>query len=539
MTHPQTPTGMAILQDPALNKGTAFTEEERDRLGLRGLLPPAVFSQQVQMDRILDNLRRKESDIERYILLHSLQGRNERLFYRLVLEHITEIMPLIYTPTVGEACKEFAHIYRQPKGFYISANDRGRVRELLDNWPERDVRVIVVTDGERILGLGDLGANGMGIAIGKLSLYTAAAGIAPEQCLPVMLDTGTDNRALRENPLYLGIRRERLRGEAYLELFEEFVQAVQDAFPLALLHFEDFASDNAHRLIDIYRDRMLCFNDDIQGTGGVTLAGLYAATRITGDEFSDLRVLFLGAGSAAIGVADLVAAAFIEAGMSEAQACSRIWLVDQDGLVVQDREGLGPHVRRFAQDRAPLDFIGAIQAHAPQALIGATGAPGTFSEQVVGLMAELNPRPIIFALSNPTANAECTAEQAYQWSGGRAVFASGSPFGPVSCNGTTLRPAQCNNVYVFPGLGLGALSAGVERITNALFLAAARALADQVDAASLEAGALYPELTRVRRISIAVARAVFEAAQREGLTTREMPEDIEAELAARMYDPVY
>lgn len=539
MTQANRPTGMAVLQDPALNKGTAFTEEERDRLGLRGLLPPAVFSQQVQMDRILDNLRRKESDIERYILLHSLQGRNERLFYRLVLDHITEIMPLIYTPTVGQACREFAHIYRQPKGFYISANDRGRVRELLDNWPERDVRVIVVTDGERILGLGDLGANGMGIAIGKLSLYTAAAGIAPEQCLPVMLDTGTDNRTLRENPLYLGIRRERLRGEAYLELFEEFVQAVQDAFPQALLHFEDFASDNAHRLIDIYRDRMLCFNDDIQGTGGVTLAGLYAATRITGDDFRDLRVLFLGAGSAAVGVADLVAAAFIEAGMSETEACSRIWLVDQDGLVVREREDLGPHVRRFAQDRAPLDFLAAIRAHAPQALIGATGAPGTFNEQVVGLMAELNPRPIIFALSNPTASAECTAEQAYQWSGGRAVFASGSPFGPVSRNGTTFRPAQCNNVYVFPGLGLGALSAGVERITNALFLAAARALAEQVDAASLEVGALYPELTRVRRISIAVARAVFEAARREGLTDREMPDDIEAELAARMYDPVY
>jgi len=539
MTQARHPIGMAVLHDPGLNKGTAFTEEERDRLGLHGLLPPAVCTQQVQMERVLGNLRHKECDIDRYILLQSLQGRNERLFYRLVLDHITEIMPLIYTPTVGQACREFADIYREPKGFYISTNDRGRVRELLDNWPERDVRVVVVTDGERVLGLGDLGANGMGIAIGKLSLYTAGAGIAPEQCLPVLLDVGTDNRSLREHPLYLGIRSERLRGEAYLELFEEFVQAVQDAFPRALLHFEDFASDNAHRLIDTYRDRILCFNDDIQGTGGVALAGLYAATRITGDDFKDLRVLFLGTGSAALGVAELVAAAFIEAGMSETQARSRIWLVDRGGLVVQGRAGLGSRVRRFAQDREPLDFIEALRAHAPQALIGATGAPGTFSEQVVKLMAELNPRPIIFALSNPTANAECTAEQAYQWSSGRAVFASGSPFGPVNCNGKTFRPAQCNNVYVFPGLGLGALSAGVEKITDALFLAAARALADQVDAASLEAGALYPDLTRVRRISIAVARAVCEAARREGLTNREMPADIEAELAAQMYDPVY
>lgn len=539
MAQSQMPTGMAVLQDPALNKGTAFTDEERERLRLRGLLPPAVVSQERQMQRVLENLRRKESDIERYILLQSLQGRNERLFYRLVLDHITEIMPLIYTPTVGQACREFAHIYREPRGFYITAADRGRVRELLENWPDRDVRVIVVTDGERILGLGDLGANGMGIAIGKLSLYTAGAGIAPEQCLPVMLDTGTDNLALREDPLYLGIRRERLRGKAYLELLDEFVAAVQDAFPQALLHFEDFASHNAHRLIDRYRDRALCFNDDIQGTGGVTLAGLQAAMRLTRQGFEQLRVLFLGAGSAAIGVADLLASALIEAGMSESEARERIWLVDQDGLVTTGRQGLGPHAARFAQPRAPLGFAEAIQAHRPHALIGATGAPGTFTEAAVRRMAELNERPIIFALSNPTANAECTAEQAYAWSDGRAIFASGSPFAPVEHDGRTFHPSQCNNVYIFPGLGLGALSAGAQRISDGMFLAAARALSDRVGPGELQAGALFPPLSEVRRISVAVARAVYEAAVREGLAQRPMPADLEAQLAGQMYDPVY
>lgn len=543
MSRNDPPTGMDILKNARWTKGTAFTEEERDRLKLRGLLPPAVCTQQTQIERTMENLRRKDSNIERYIFLQALLARNERLFYRIILDHIEELMPIIYTPTVGEASKQFAHIFRHPQGFYITARDRGRIRELFDNLDHKNVRVIVVTDGERILGLGDLGANGMGIALGKLSLYTACAGVPPEQCLPVMLDVGTDNDELRNDPLYLGTREKRVRGKEYLKLLEEFVEAVKDAFPNALLHFEDFASDNAHDLIDYYRDRTLCINDDIQGTGAVTLAGIYAALRIANVDINDLRVLFVGAGSANVGIADITTSALMQIGLSQQQARERLWMMDSQGLLVKGRENIKPRLLHYCHDHPPADLSGAIESIKPNVLVGATGVAGIFNENVIRRMSEHNQRPIIFALSNPTDNTECTAEQAYSWSDGRAIFASGSPFDPVTINNRTLYPSQCNNVYIFPGVGLGALSCNAARVTDGMLLAAARALADMMQETNdSEREALYPRLTDVRSISITVAKAVVTTAAQQGVAQIKIPEDprqLEQLIVQHMYQPDY
>ena len=532
-------TGFDVLNDAALNKSTAFTEEERDRLKLRGLLPPAICPQPLQLERVMANLRRKDSDIERYIFLSALQGRNERLFYRALIDHIDELMPVVYTPTVGQACKEFANIFRQTRGFYISPDDRGRIRANLDNWPDQDVRVVVVTDGERILGLGDLGASGMGIPIGKLALYVACAGIHPSQCLPVMLDVGTNNEQLRDDPLYLGVNRARVTGQAYDDLVEEFVLAVQDKYPGALIQFEDFLTPNAYRLLGTYRDRVLCFNDDIQGTAAVALAGVYASTRISGLDFKDLTVMFLGAGSAATGIADLMVTAFVAAGLDEQTARERLWFVDDKGLVIRDRNDLAPHNLPYAHPRGPLDFAGAVKAIRPQVLIGATGAPGTFTEEIVGLMTEINPKPAIFALSNPTSRAECTAQQAYAWSQGQAIFCSGSPFASVTVNGRDYRPGQGNNAYIFPGIGLGAIACEAERISDAMFLAAAHALADEVSEADLAAGSIYPPLAEIRALSLTIAEAVAAVAYREGLARRTRPDNLKEAIAASMYEPTY
>jgi len=533
------PLGYERLKDAELNKGTAFTEEERDRYRLRGLLPARVSTLQEQEARALNNLRRKTSDIERYVFLLALQGRNERLFYRVIINHVETLLPLIYTPTVGQACQEYAHIFRQPRGFYVTPGDRGRIRRILRNWPEEDVRLIVITDGERILGLGDLGANGMGISIGKLSLYTACAGIHPHQCMPVMLDVGTNNEVLRKDPLYLGVNQPRLGGTAYHELVDEFVMAVQEAFPRALIQFEDFLSPNAYVLLKRYRDRVLCFNDDIQGTAAVALGGLLASGRITGIAFSDLRILFLGAGSAATGIADLIMTALVKAGLSEQAARERLWFVDEAGLLVRGRAGLAAHNRRYAHAIAGATFTEAIRRFRPQVLIGATGAPGTFDEEVVRLMAEINPRPVIFALSNPTSRAECTAEQAIHWSEGRAVFASGSPFAAVDFRGREYRPGQGNNAYVFPGIGLGAIACGMRTISDEIFLAAAHALAGMVSREDLAAGAVYPPLTDIRKVSLAIAVAVAEQAWAQGLARDARPDDLEGMVAGMMYDPVY
>ena len=532
-------TGPALLTNAQHNKSTAFTEEERDRFKLRGLLPAAISSQAMQVDRILENLRRKDSDIERYIFLMALQNRNERLFYQVLIKHIDEILPIIYTPTVGQACQEFAHIFRQSRGFYVTPNDRGHIGDILNNWPERDVRMIVVTDGERILGLGDLGASGMGIPIGKLALYTACAGVMPDLCLPVMLDVGTNNKILRDDPLYLGIKQRRLKGEAYFGLVDEFVKAVRQAYPRALIQFEDFLTPNAYALLNRYRDRILCFNDDIQGTAAVALAGVLAACRVTGDEFSTLKIMFLGAGSAATGIADLMQAALTAVGLSPEQARKRLWFVDIHGLVVKSRSDLAPHNLPYAHDVEPAGFIDAINDIKPHVLIGATGAPGLFTEEVIQAIARINRRPVIFALSNPTSRAECTAEQAYRWSEGRALFASGSPFGPVTVNGQTWKPGQGNNAYIFPGIGLGALSCQASRISDEMFLEAARALSDSVTDQDLSKGTLYPPLRQIRDVSLKIAIAVAGKAYEQNLAREDQPGNLERSIHALMYDPSY
>ena len=539
MTESSPLTRDAVINDGALNKSTAFTRDEREELGLRGLLPYVESTQEQQMIRALQNMRRKKSDIEKYIFLTALQTRNERLYYRTVIENIEEIMPLIYTPTVGQACKEFAHIFRQPRGFYITPDDRGEIRRMLDNWSGDDVRVVVITDGQRILGLGDLGANGMGIPIGKLALYVGCAGIHPQHCLPVMFDIGTNNEEVLNDPLYLGYPHNRLEGEEYEALMAEFVEAIQDKYPGALIQFEDFLTPNAYKLMEQYRGKVLSFNDDIQGTAAVTLAGVYASTKISGHDFKQLRIMFLGAGSAATGIGDLMVAAFKEQGLSDKQAIEKLWFVDKEGLVVESRTDLMPHNERYAHDHEPLGFIDAINEIKPHILIGATGAPGTFSKEVIEAMTALNDRPAIFALSNPTSRAECTAEQAYEWSQGKAVFTSGSPFGPVEHQGKTLKPGQGNNAYIFPGIGLGALACRASTISDEMFLASARSLANMVSDDNLESATLYPPLTDIREASLNIATALAEKAYEQGLAQAPKPENLRDFIAAQMYDASY
>jgi malate dehydrogenase (oxaloacetate-decarboxylating)(NADP+) len=529
--------GFDVLHDKTLNRSITFARRDRDRLGLTGLLPHRVATPRQMVERVMVNLERLPRDIDRYMLLSALQERNERLFYRTVIAHFEPILPLIYTPTVGEACREFSHIAREPKGFFITPGDRGRIAKILGNWPEKDIRVIVVTDGQRILGLGDLGANGMGIPIGKLALYTACAGIPPRHCLPVMLDVGTDNAALREDPLYLGYPRERVEGKAYFELVEEFVRAVQKRYPRALLQFEDFLTPNAYALLRKYRDRVLCFNDDIQCTAAVALAGVYASTRITGRKFSDLRVMFLGAGSATTGIADLIALALVDEGLSLEEARRRLWFVDVKGLVVRSRTDLMEHNLPYAHEHARLGFVEAIDALKPHVLIGATGVPGTFTRQAVERMCAHNERPVLFALSNPTSNAECTAEQAYSWSRGRAIFTSGSPFGAVTFEGRQFQPGQGNNAYVFPGIGLGVVVCGARTIPDEFFLAAARTLAGMVAKKDLQRGSLYPPRRDIRRISLAIAVSVAEKAYELALARSRRPRNLKAAIARFRYKP--
>ena len=533
------PKGYGILHDSAANKSTAFTPEERDQLGIRGLLPHHVSSQDGQKAHVLEQLRRKTSDIEKYIYLMALQERNERLFYYTALENIAEIMPLIYTPTVGEACKEFSQNFRTPKGMYITPDDKGKIRAMLDNWSEEDVRAIVITDGQRILGLGDLGANGMGIPIGKLALYTICGGVAPSQCLPVMFDVGTNNDALRNDPLYLGYPHRRLEGPEYFALMAEFVAAVNDKFPKAMIQFEDFLTPNALKLLEIYRDKTLCFNDDVQGTAAVILAGVYASAKAKGEDFKDQQIMFLGAGSASTGIADLLVKAFEDAGLGREEAQSRIWLVDSKGLVTQDRPNLEPHKLPYAQKHAPMKLIDAIKDIKPTTLIGATGAPGTFTREVVEAMTAINARPVIFALSNPTSHSECTAQEAYEWSKGKALFASGSPFDPVEYEGKVFRPGQGNNAYIFPGLALGVIACDARRVTEEMFLAAAKTLAGMVTEDDLKSGTLYPPLKDIRRVSAKIAQSVVATAAAQGLSGIRPPADLESFIAKRMYDPSY
>jgi len=540
MRFPALHSRMNYLHDPALNKGTAFTEEERDKLGLWGLLPPGINTMEEQVLRVMGNYNRKTSDLEKYIFLVALQDRNQTLFYRVLTDHLSEMMPIIYTPTVGLACQEFVHIFRRPKGIFVSDKNKGRFSEILQNWPNKEVRVIVITDGERILGLGDLGVAGMGIPVGKLSLYTACAGIHPSWCLPVTIDVGTNNVELQKDPLYFGMRHQRIRGAEYDDLIEEFITAVQENFPNTLIQFEDFGNINAFRLLNKYRNRICAFNDDMQGTASVALAGLYAAMRMIGQKITDQKILFLGAGEAGTGIGDLIVSAMMNEGLSKAEARQRCWFADSRGLVVKSRKNLPEHKLRYAHEfKDPPYFLDAVKALKPTAIIGVSGQPSTFTQPILEEMARCNERPIVFALSNPTPRSECTAKEAYVWTQGRAIFASGSPFEPFTLDGITYEPGQGNNAYIFPGVGLGVIACRAKHVTDEMFLAAAQTLAAEVSEDDFKRGSIYPPLGHIREISAKIATAVCEVAYEQGLAINPRPNDLADFIKSQMYEPNY
>ncbi|MFH1572880.1 MAG: NAD-dependent malic enzyme [Acidobacteriota bacterium] len=542
--------GMLLLLDPITNKGTGFTSRERDELDLHGLLPPFVSTMQQQLERTYENYQTKATDLEKYIYLTSLHDRNETLFYRLAFEHIDEMMPIVYTPVVGEACQKFSHIYRRQRGLYISFEHKDRIEQILLNSGIRNPSIIVATDGERILGLGDQGAGGMGIPIGKLCLYTLCAGVSPYSTLPITLDVGTDNEERLRDFLYLGTRHKRIRGDAYQDFIDRFVTAVQKVFPHVVLQWEDFLKGNAIHQLNRFRDSLCTFNDDIQGTAGVVVAGLFSALRITGQKFRDQRILIAGAGASAQGISDLIVSALEESGLAREEAVRRIWTTDSKGLVVRDRPDLEHFKATYArpvdelsayecQNRSRITLAETVSNAKPTILIGTSGTPGTFTREVVELMAKVNYRPVIFPLSNPTSKSECTAEEAIRWSEGRAIVATGSPFDPVLHDGKRLRIGQCNNSFVFPGVGLGLTVARARRVTDGMFLEAAKALAAQVSEQDLADCAIYPELTRIRECSQAVACATVRRAVQEGYADPELLEGLDETVRRAMWFPNY
>jgi malate dehydrogenase (oxaloacetate-decarboxylating)(NADP+) len=534
------PTGYDLLRNPRLNKGTAFTEAQRRALGLEGLLPPAVTTLALQVARRHAEIAALQDDLQKYLVLSDLQTRNETLYYAVLMSDPATYMPIVYTPTVGEACQKFGHIFRAPRGMYLPVSSRGRLRQLLSNWPERDVRFIVVTDGERILGLGDLGAGGMGIPIGKLSLYTACAGVPPQYCLPIVLDVGTNNQVLLDDPLYQGLRQHRVRGEEYLAFIDEFVAAVEQFYPKCCIQWEDFANFNAVPVLARYRDKICTFNDDIQGTAGVALAGIYGALRITGQKLSEQRFLFLGAGSAATGIAELISLAMAQEGMDLAAARRRNALFDINGLLVTSRTDLAGFQKPFAQEAAPVPtFVAAVEALKPTGIIGVSTVPKLFNHDVIGAMARINQRPIIFPYSNPTSRSECSAEEAYRWSDGRAVFASGSPFPPVEIAGRHFVPGQGNNVYIFPAMGMAVFATEAKRVTEEMFIVAARAVAEQVTEENLSTGLIYPPQSHILDASLHVAERIAAYIFDQGLARVPRPDDVRAMIHARAYRPVY
>jgi malate dehydrogenase (oxaloacetate-decarboxylating)(NADP+) len=532
--------GYAVLRDPRLNKGTAFTEAERRKYRLEGLLPPAVTNIELQAARRHTEIANLDDDLQKYLVLSDLQARNETLFYAVVMSDPATYLPLVYTPTVGEACQKFAHIFREARGMFLPISARGRIREILGNWPEKDVRFIVVTDGERILGLGDLGAGGMGIPIGKLALYTACAGVPPQHCLPVVLDVGTNNQVLLDDPLYQGLRHNRVRGEEYMSFIDEFVAAVQSLYPKCCIQWEDFANINAVPILERYREKICTYNDDIQGTAGVALAGIFAALRITKQKITEQRFLFLGGGSAGTGIAELISQAMAMEGMDSAEARKRNALFDIKGLLVTSRTDLADFQKPFAQDHEPLSsFAEAVKAIRPTGIIGVSTVPKLFTREVIHAMAEINERPIVFPYSNPTSRSECTAEEAYQWSGGRAVFASGSPFPPVEIGGRKLVPGQGNNVYIFPAMGMAVFATEATRVTEEMFIVAAQAVAEQVTEENLSAGLIYPPQSRILDASLHVAERVAGYIFDNGLARVPKPDDIGPLIRARAYRPAY
>jgi malate dehydrogenase (oxaloacetate-decarboxylating)(NADP+) len=534
------PTGYNVLRDPRLNKGTAFTEAERRAYRLEGLLPPAVINIDLQVARRRAEIANLDDDLLKYLVLSDLQARNETLFYAVVMSDPATYMPLVYTPTVGEACQKFAHIFREARGMFLPISARGRIREILANWPEKDVRFIVVTDGERILGLGDLGAGGMGIPLGKLALYTACAGVPPQYCLPVVLDVGTNNQVLLDDPLYLGLRHNRVRGEEYMAFVDEFVAAVQSLYPKCCIQWEDFANINAVPILERYRDKICTYNDDIQGTAGVALAGIFAALRITGQKMTDQRFLFLGAGSAATGIAELISQAMALEGIDIREARGRNALFDIHGLLVASRTDLADFQKPFAQDGPSVSsFVEAVKAVCPTGIIGVSTVPKLFTREVIEAMAEFNEHPIIFPYSNPTSRSECTAEEAYSWSGGRAVFASGSPFPPVEIAGRKFVPGQGNNVYIFPAMGMAVFATEATRVTEEMFIVAAQAVAEQVTEENLSTGLIYPPQSRILEASLYVAKRVASYIFDKGLARVPRPDDIGSLIRSCAYRPVY
>jgi malate dehydrogenase (oxaloacetate-decarboxylating)(NADP+) len=536
--------GIELLRDPFLNKGMAFTLKERQILGIHGLLPPAVFTQDEQQTRVLANFRRCTTDLDKFIYLTALHDRNEQLFYDVVSANIEEMAPIIYTPTVGLACQNYGFIFRKPRGLYITINDAGHVHEILCNWPETNVKAVVVTDGERILGLGDLGAFGMGIPVGKLSLYTAMGGVPPQQCLPIMLDVGTDNEKLLANPMYIGLRHKRIRGPRYDELIDEFMEAVTGRYGQGtLVQFEDFANSNAFRLLEKYRNNYMTFNDDIQGTASVAVAGMIASMRIVKKRLSDTKFLFQGAGEASIGIANLLVSAMMEEGTSKEDAEAQIWLVDSKGLITKDRAsgGITEHKACYAKKHHDIKSLEEVCAEIkPHVAVGAAAVAGAFTEKFLRTMAENNERPVIFALSNPTSKAECTAEQAYRITEGRCVFASGSPFPPVEFNGKKFYPGQGNNAYIFPGVALGAIVAKTRHVTDGMFLKASQALAAMVSDTDLEEGRVYPPLSNVFEVSTKLATRIVTYAYENGLAgTYPEPVDKEAFVKEHQFSPDY
>jgi malate dehydrogenase (oxaloacetate-decarboxylating)(NADP+) len=534
------PIGYNVLRDPRLNKGTAFTEAERRAYRLEGLLPPAVINIDLQVARRRAEIANLDDDLLKYLVLSDLQARNETLFYAVLMSDPATYMPLVYTPTVGEACQKFAHIFREARGMFLPISARGRIREMLANWPEKDVRFIVATDGERILGLGDLGAGGMGIPLGKLALYTACAGVPPQYCLPVVLDVGTNNQVLLDDPLYLGLRHNRVRGEEYMAFVDEFVAAVQSLYPKCCIQWEDFANINAVPILERYRDKICTYNDDIQGTAGVALAGIFAALRITKQRITDQRFLFLGAGSAATGIAELISQAMALEGMDIREARGRNALFDIHGLLVASRTDLANFQKPFAQDGPSVSpFVEAVKAVRPRGIIGVSTVPKLFTREVIEAMAEINEHPIIFPYSNPTSRSECTAEEAYSWSGGRAVFASGSPFPPVEIAGRKFVPGQGNNVYIFPAMGMAVFATEATRVTEEMFIVAAQAVAEQVTEENLSTGLIYPPQSRILEASLHVAKRVASYIFDKGLARVPRPDDIGSLIRSCAYRPVY
>jgi len=532
--------GIELLQDPALNKSTAFTEAEKQAFGIVGLVPDMTESEDLQLSRVNMQLSHKTTDLDRYIYLVNLLDHNETLFYRTVMSDPARFLPIVYDPTIGEACLKFGHIYRQTRGMYLSITRRGKVKEVLKNWPQKDVRFICVTDGGRILGLGDLGANGAGIPIGKLQLYTACAGVAPQYLLPMYLDAGTNNEQYLHDPLYLGMRKTRPTTEELYSFVDEFVEAVQEVFPKCCIHFEDWTGVDAVHLLERYRDKYCVYNDDVQGTAGITLTGMINAAKLKGTKLKDEKYLFLGAGSAGIGLANLLCSALVLQGLSLKKAQSRVYMFDVNGLLESTRTDLVDFQKPYAHKHAPTrDFVAAIESIKPTTIIGVSTVGGAFNQKVIEAMSRINERPVVLALSNPTEKAECTPEQAYTWSKGKAIYAAGVQFAPVHYNGQTFLPGQANNFYIFPAVGMAIFATQAKRVTDEMFIEAGQSVADQVPNELLKQGLLYPLQSNILEIEIQTAARVAKLVFDSGLARVERPKDMVAFIRKHVYTPDY